>query len=369
MRGGTGGDGCVSFRREKYVPRGGPDGGDGGDGGNVILCSDPNLSTLLDVARRSLYAAQNGRRGRGAERTGKRGSDLVVGVPVGTVIREIREGHPPGEGKLLGELLHPGQLLVVARGGKGGRGNKAFATATRQTPRFAEEGGACEERLLYLELKLLADVGLIGLPNAGKSTLLKRISAASPKIAMYPFTTLQPNLGIVELGDYRRLVIADIPGLIEGAHKGLGLGIEFLRHIERTRVLVHLVSVESLISYLPAISGQAGSGEPGREEKKREEWAPVLASLENDYRKVERELNHYSPELSKKSRTVVLSKIDLIPRGEREYLAQLFSRSLEAPVRAISGITGEGLPALLQELDENVRRLQEAGTPLPSPED
>src|SRR5688572_22548566 len=229
VRSGSGGDGCVSFRREKYIPRGGPDGGDGGRGGSVILRADRNLGTLLDLSRKATYRADDGKKGGGNNRAGRNAPDLIVPVPVGTVVREALAERSPREGSLLGDLLEDGQELVVARGGKGGRGNKAFATPTRQVPREAEEGRPGDERKLYLELKLIADVGLVGLPNAGKSTLLSRLSRATPKIADYPFTTLTPNLGIAEVGDYRRIVIADIPGLIEGAHTGHGLGIEFLR--------------------------------------------------------------------------------------------------------------------------------------------
>jgi GTP-binding protein len=229
----------------------------------------------------------------------------------------------------------------VARGGKGGRGNRAFATSTRQAPRFAEEGEPGEERRLYLELKLLADAGLIGLPNAGKSTLLSRVSAATPKIADYPFTTLHPNLGLAELGDFRRLVIADIPGLIEGAHQGRGLGIEFLRHIERTRVLAHLVSVE------PALDLEAA----GRHGKAAE----VLGA---SYRTVEEELSRYSIPLAGKERLAVLTKIDLLPPASRRSLASAFSRAIGQPVWAISGVTGEGVPELLRALEERVAALR-----------
>jgi GTP-binding protein len=251
------------------------------------------------------------------------------------VVRELVPGGDPREGPLLGELLFDGQKLRVARGGKGGRGNKAFATSTRQAPRFAEDGEPGEERRVYLELKLLADAGLIGLPNAGKSTLLARVSAATPKIANYPFTTLHPNLGLAELGEYRRLVLADIPGLIEGAHEGKGLGHEFLRHIERTRVVAHLVSVE------PALELEAA----GHHRKA----ADVLA---DSYRTVGEELSRYSTPLAEKDRVVVLSKIDLLPPASRRSLAGAFSRAIDQPVWAISGVTGEGVPDLLRALEE-----------------
>jgi len=341
VRAGSGGDGFVSFRHEKYAPRGGPDGGDGGNGGSVFLKADGQLSTLTDVARRSVYSARSGKKGRGADRAGAKGADLEVSVPPGTVVREIVADREPREGPILGELLFDGQRLRVARGGRGGRGNKAFATSTRQAPRFAEDGEPGEERRVYLELKLLADAGLIGSPNAGKSTLLSRVSAATPKIADYPFTTLHPNLGLAELGDYRRLVIADIPGLIEGAHQGRGLGHEFLRHIERTRVLAHLVSVEPALDL--EFAGKQG------------EAAEVLAA---SYRTVEEELSRYSMPLAGKDRLAVLTKIDLLPPASRRSLASAFSRAIGQPVWAISGVTGEGLPELLRALEERVAALR-----------
>ena len=367
VRAGTGGNGCASLRREKYAPRGGPDGGVGGDGGSVILRADAQLSTLTDIARRSLYAAENGRKGTGANRTGRKGQDLIVDVPPGTLIRDVVGDQPPSEGRILGELLVPGQTLVAAKGGKGGRGNKAFATSTRQTPRFAEEGVKGEERRIYLELKLLADVGLIGLPNAGKSTLLARISDATPKIADYPFTTLHPNLGIAELSGFRRLVVADIPGLIEGAHEGHGLGIEFLRHIERTRILVHLVSLEAAI---PALGG---APEPAQEvpqakdptlvpEGKAGDPEEGLRILARDFRTIESELCHYSQSLAQKPRVVVLSKADLFSPEDRELLIREFSLRIGVPVRILSAVTGEGTRDLLQELDRRVRE-SKAGDP------
>ncbi|MGD2175514.1 MAG: GTPase ObgE, partial [Candidatus Brocadiaceae bacterium] len=234
VKGGDGGDGCVSFRREKYVPRGGPDGGDGGDGGDVILEADPNLFTLLDLVSRARYAAGDGERGKPKNQDGANGEDVVVRVPAGTLVID-RDAE-----LTIADLDEPHRRVVVARGGNGGRGNTHFASATHQTPREYEEGEPGQERNLQLELKLVADVGLIGLPNAGKSTLLSQISAAHPKIAAYPFTTLQPVVGIVETPDYERFVVADLPGLIQGAHEGKGLGDEFLRHVERTRLLVHL---------------------------------------------------------------------------------------------------------------------------------
>jgi len=319
VRSGSGGDGCVSFRREKYIPRGGPDGGDGGRGGSVYLRADRDLTTLSDLSRQTLYAARAGLRGGGNNRSGRSADDLLIDVPVGTVVREVTAGLPRSDGQLLGELLVHGQTLLVARGGRGGKGNKAFASSTHQVPREAEDGEQGVERKLYLELKLLADIGLIGLPNAGKSTLLSRVSAATPKIADYPFTTLKPNLGIAELGDFERLVIADIPGLIEGAHHGAGLGIEFLRHIERTSILAHLVSVE------------AGSPE----------------AMLRDYRTVEAELARYSKALGERRRLVVATKTDVLPGEDVRPLVEAFSRLLGGPVFPLSAVTGEGLRDLL----------------------
>ena len=313
VQAGAGGHGCVSFRREKYVPRGGPDGGDGGDGGDVILVADPQLHTLYDFYHQVHFRAENGRPGMGKKMKGRDGEDLLLKVPVGTVVKDAETG------EILGDLVEPGQTLVVARGGKGGRGNARFATPTRQAPKFAEPGKPGEERWLILELKLIADVGLVGLPNAGKSTLLSRISAARPKIADYPFTTLQPNLGIVSLSDHRRFVVADLPGLIEGAHRGVGLGLEFLRHVERTRVLLQVIDA---------------SGED-----------PL-----QDFEIVERELAHYHPELPRKPRAVALNKIDVVP--DRKSLEKL-KEELEPkghPVYLISAATGEGLPELLEGL-------------------
>jgi GTP-binding protein len=333
VRSGAGGNGCMSFRREKFVPRGGPDGGDGGRGGDVILSADCRLSTLMDLSRRSLWAAEGGRPGRGANRTGRNGRHLVVPVPVGTVAREVLPDLPPREGRLVADLVRDGETVVVARGGKGGRGNKAFATATFQVPRVAEEGMAGVERKLYLELKLLAEVGLIGLPNAGKSTFLAAISAATPKIADYPFTTLEPHLGIAEIGDYRRLVVADLPGLIEGAHRGQGLGFEFLRHIERTEVLVHLVSVES------------------------EDPARVAA----DYRLVEAELGRYSRPLADKPRLVAASKVDLLAPERRESFCRELERALGTEVQGFSAVTREGVRGLVEKAARLVDERRDGG--------
>ena len=313
VRAGDGGNGCVSFRREKHVPKGGPDGGDGGDGGSVYIHSDKSINTLLDFAGRHHWNAQRGGDGMSRSMFGKKGDDLIIAVPPGTIIYDL------GKDIALKDLNGPDLTVCVAHGGRGGRGNNRFATATNQTPRTAEDGKPAQARRLRLELKLIADVGLVGLPNAGKSTLLSRISAARPKIASYPFTTLQPNLGIVELTDYRRLVIADIPGLIEGSHQGQGLGHEFLRHIERTRVIVHLVDIA-------AIDGS----DPVR-----------------NYHIIRDELTQHSPELARKPEFIVASKLDLDPDGDK---FRLFSRQLGRQVLAVSSVTGAGLRELMELL-------------------
>jgi GTPase len=237
VKAGDGGNGCVSFRREKYIPKGGPDGGDGGNGGSVVFVADPHKDTLLDFSGKHHWTAPRGEAGMGKKMFGKGGEDLVIPVPPGTMVFDLDQGI------LLADLNEPGRRIVIARGGKGGRGNWHFRTPTNQAPRYAEPGEEGQERRLRLELKLIADVGLVGMPNAGKSTLLRAISAARPKVADYPFTTLEPQLGIVELTGYRRLVVADIPGLIEGAQHGAGLGHAFLRHIERTKIIVHLLDL------------------------------------------------------------------------------------------------------------------------------
>lgn len=307
---GKGGDGCLSFRREKYVPKGGPDGGDGGLGGSVRLEVNAHIRTLLDCREQPRYRADSGRAGSGSNRTGKDGEDVVINVPPGTVVKD------PESGGILADLVSPGTSWVAARGGRGGRGNARFATATHQAPRRADPGEPGEERWLELELKLIADVGLVGLPNAGKSTLLSRISRARPRIADYPFTTLEPNLGIVSRDAERQFVVADLPGLIEGAHQGKGLGLEFLRHVERTRVLVFLLDV-------------------------------TRPSPGDDLRLLENELARHSATLSEKPRMVTLSKADLLPP----------SAHAEAAVRAelpeallISAHSGLGMEAWLDRV-------------------
>ena len=272
---GTGGSGASSFRREKFVPMGGPDGGDGGRGGDVVVRGDSNLATLLDFTYRDFWQAERGEHGMGSNKTGRSGGGVVLPVPPGTVIRDADTN------ELIGEILEDREEIVVARGGRGGRGNAAFATATHQAPREWQPGEEGERRNLELVLKLIADVGLVGQPNAGKSTLLSVISAARPKIADYPFTTLSPNLGVVQLSDHRTFVVADIPGIIEGAHEGRGLGLQFLRHIERTRVLAFLIPVDSM------------------------DW-------QGEYDTLRREVRSYSEELATKPHCVVFTKMDLM---------------------------------------------------------
>ncbi len=322
---GDGGNGCLSFRREKYVPRGGPDGGDGGRGGDVLLIADPQLSTLLDYHYRQHYRAERGQHGGGKKKTGASGEDLVLRVPPGTGVKDSDSG------EVLGELLQPGDRLVVARGGRGGRGNAAFASPTNQAPREHEPGQVGEERRIELELKLIADVGLVGKPNAGKSTLLSAVSAARPKVADYPFTTLEPHLGVARLSSERTLVVADIPGIIEGAHEGKGLGLRFLRHIERTRILAYMIPVDC--------------------------EDPVA-----EYQLLRGELEEYSRELASKPHCIVFSKADLLgPEGD---VGREEPPSIDAPEAfgafVVSGVARIGLKELLDRLWEIVRRVAEA---------
>jgi len=313
VKAGQGGRGAVSFRREKYVPRGGPDGGDGGDGGDVIFVADGNLNTLFHLTHRRLWRAADGAPGRGTNCAGRNGRDSVIPVPPGTIVKDRDRG------LVLKDLTRTGDRFVVAAGGSGGRGNARFATSIIQAPRRFEPGRPGETRWITLELKLLADVGLVGLPNAGKSTLLRRISAARPKVADYPFTTLHPHLGIATASGMRTLVVADLPGLIEGAHRGTGLGDRFLRHIERTAVLAHLVDL-----------------------------APFEGpTSEEAYRVIRNELAAYSPVLAAKLELVVGTKADM--PGAAEALRRL-RKALGVPVVGISALTGEGIPALLREL-------------------
>lgn len=318
VRSGNGGNGCVSFRREKYIPRGGPDGGNGGDGGHVILEADENVTTLLDFRHRTKWAAKNGLPGSSRDCTGASAEDLVLRVPPGTLVFDRDSGD------LIVDINTPGMQRIVARGGRGGWGNTHFKSSTNQTPREFTEGEAGEERWVRLELKLLADVGLVGMPNAGKSTLLRAISRARPMVADFPFTTLHPQLGIVELDYTRRMVVADIPGLIEGAAQGAGLGHDFLRHIERTRVLVHLLDLAPL-----------DGSDPVR-----------------NYEVIRRELAGYSIALAEKEEVIALNKVDLVAEDEREVLIERLAGRLgfgrgERPF-VISGLTGSGLKPLLE---------------------
>jgi GTP-binding protein len=324
VRGGKGGDGCVSFRREKYVPKGGPDGGDGGRGGSVYLVAKAGVDTLLDLAGRHHYHAQNGRPGSGANRSGRTGKDRLVIVPTGTLVYDDQSG------RLLKDLVEDGQQVCVARGGRGGRGNARFASSTHQAPRRFEPGLKGQERMLRLELKLIADVGLVGLPNAGKSTLLARLTKARPKIAAYPFTTRQPQLGILELPGYRRLVLADLPGLIQGAHQGAGLGDAFLRHIERTRVIVHLVE----------LCPPCGAPSPAEA-----------------HRIIRDELGNYSPALAEREEIIVGSKLDLTGAPAA---AEELRQALGKPVLGTSGVSGVGLRELAETMWTVVERVRQA---------
>lgn len=322
VRAGGGGNGCVSFRREKYVPRGGPDGGDGGRGGDVIIQVDRNLRTLMDFRYRRNYPAGRGEHGQGSHKTGKDGESLIIRVPTGTVVKDFNTG------EMIADLKVPGKEVVVARGGKGGRGNARFATSTRQAPRFAEKGEPGEKRILKLELKLLADVGLVGFPNAGKSTILSRVSAARPKIADYPFTTRTPILGMVYLEEDKSFVLADIPGLIEGAHRGAGLGHQFLRHVERTRLLIHVVDMAAV---------------EGRDPRK-------------DFLVVNEELRKYHPLLAERPQLVAANKMDL--PGAKDNLTRFCQQQEDKyPIFPVCALTGEGLKELMWEA---TRRLEQS---------
>jgi GTP-binding protein len=319
VKAGDGGNGAVAWRREKFIPRGGPAGGDGGHGGDVALVVDPQLSTLLDYRYVHEHKARSGEHGGGSDMNGKDGPDLELRVPPGTVVKDAATG------ETIVDLSEPDQRVVIAKGGRGGLGNMNFATSTNQAPRYAEDGTPGEERDLLLELKLLADVGIVGYPNAGKSTLISRISRARPKIADYPFTTLAPNLGVVGWRDDRSFVVADIPGLIDGAHAGAGLGHQFLRHVERCRVLVHLV--------------EGANPEPGR--------TPAA-----DFRAINAELALYSPELAKKPQIVAVTKVD-VPEARaagEKFAKALAKRKKPLKVHLISSATGEGLDPLLDAI-------------------
>lgn len=315
VKAGDGGNGVVSFRREKYVPKGGPDGGDGGDGGSVYIIADSNLATLLDFRYAPHYKAGRGAHGQGSRKSGLSGKDIVIKVPCGTLIKDSESG------EVIADLTEHGAKVLVAKGGKGGRGNQHFATPTNRAPRYAEPGQPGEERMLELELKLLADVGLVGFPNAGKSTLISVLSAAKPKIADYPFTTLEPNLGIVHYQDYKSFVMADIPGIIEGASEGKGLGLKFLKHIERTKVLAILLPADSL-------------------------------DLKSDYNILTAELKTFSPALAAKPKVVVISKMDLAPEGFE------IPKFRGVKVVAISSVMQQGLDALKTLLWEKINQVK-----------
>jgi GTP-binding protein len=319
---GTGGSGQVSFRREKFVPMGGPDGGDGGKGGDVYVQGDDNLATLLDYTYRDKWAADRGQHGEGSNRTGKSGEDVVLPVPTGTVVRDMNSG------TVLGEILDANDRILVAKGGRGGKGNAFFATSTHQSPREWQPGEEGEERTLELELKLIADVGLVGEPNAGKSTLLSVISAARPKIADYPFTTLSPNLGVVPLSGSRTFVVADIPGIIEGAHEGKGLGLQFLRHIERTRLLAFLITVDSM-------------------------------DYQGEYDRLRSEIRSYSATLADKPHCVVFTKLDLL--GE-EYVPELRTDAAFG-IFSISGAARTGLQPMLEAWWAELSKLRQVRLP------
>jgi len=323
IKAGDGGRGCVSFRREKYVPRGGPNGGDGGNGGDIIMVARRNMSSLLDHRYQQHYRAKRGEHGRGKDQHGKNSEHLLIPVPMGTIVKDFETE------EFLGDLTENNQELIVAKAGRGGKGNARFVSSTNQAPKIAEPGGEGEEKTLKLELKLLADVGLLGFPNAGKSTLISTISAARPKIADYPFTTLVPNLGVVSYGDGATFVLADIPGLIEGAHEGAGLGIQFLRHIERTKILIHLLDLSPITNRDPI----------------------------EDYETMNRELKAYSEELSKKPQILALNKIDITEaREDLEKIEKHFSKS-GIKTFPISSATGEGTKELVWEVVRHLENL------------
>jgi GTP-binding protein len=325
VRGGNGGNGVTAFRREKFVPRGGPSGGDGGRGGSVYLESTEGLNTLLHFRYNPEHKAGRGRHGEGSKRHGQDGDDLTVFVPVGTVVCD------ESTGEQLHDFTRAGERVIVAAGGRGGRGNAQFATSTNRAPRYHQDGQAGEERVLVLELKLIADVGLVGLPNAGKSTFISRVSAARPKIADYPFTTLEPHLGVVDLGEFKTFVVADIPGLIKGAHEGAGLGDRFLRHIERTKLLLHLVDMSGLSK------------------------DPI-----DDYHVITRELAAYSDEVARKPRIVVATKLDAVDDEERLADFREFCRSHGLECYAISAATGAGVQELLRVIERKLDAMREA---------
>ena len=320
---GNGGNGAISFRREKYVAAGGPDGGDGGKGGNIYFEVDPDSNTLIDFRYNKKFKAENGKNGEGAHKYGKSGEDLYIKVPIGTIVRDAKTN------KVLADLSHEGQKELILAGGRGGKGNSHFATSTRQAPRFAQDGEKGEEKELILELKLLADVGLIGFPNVGKSTFLSMTTSATPKIADYHFTTLEPNLGVVKTDYGDSFVIADIPGIIEGASEGTGLGLQFLRHIERTRLLLHVIDV---------------SGSEGRN--------PV-----EDFHTINNELKQYSEKLSQRKQIIVANKIDVMQDEELYKVLEKVARENNMEIYKISAATGQGISELIKHVSEVLKTL------------
>lgn len=323
---GKGGDGCVSFRREKFVAKGGPDGGDGGKGGNVIAVANENINTLIQYRYTKLFKAEKGQNGQGSNKTGSTGKDILLQLPRGTEIYDITDG----KREKLGELIEPDQQIILAKGGNGGRGNNRFKSATNKAPRYAKVGGNSEYRELEIVLKLMADVGLVGFPNAGKSTLISSVSDAHPKIADYEFTTLEPSLGVVKVSDYESFVMADIPGIIEGAHDGKGLGIQFLKHIQRTRILLFLIDINST--------------------------SPLT-----DYLKLKKELHSYDSMLDKKYHLIVLSKCDTVPEDKiTERLDQIkanFAENIEEKIYHISAVSGQNINKLKLDLYKLIKKI------------
>jgi len=320
IKSGKGGNGCISFRREKYVPRGGPNGGDGGKGGDIIFKASSQLSTLIDFRYKFHYRAKNGTHGQGGDKTGKNGEDEIVTVPCGSILKDFITG------EVIAELLKDGEEKVILKGGKGGKGNTHFKTSTNRAPRISEEGRPGEERTIIIELKLIADIGLVGFPNAGKSTLISKISAAKPKIAEYPFTTLIPNLGIVKYRDYDSFVVADIPGIIEGASDGKGLGIRFLRHIERTKLLAFLIDVTNI-------------AEQDLQTKK-----DIKNFIFGNYKVLLNELNRYDDKLLDKPHILCLTKIDILSDDIKKIIKSIKSKEMD--IVPLSSITGENLDGL-----------------------
>ena len=324
VKGGDGGNGCVSFRREKYIPKGGPNGGDGGRGGMVIIRATTAKNSLLDFKYRSHFKAERGMHGQGKDMHGRKGKDCIVEVPVGSILKDAESN------EILVDLLSDSQEFIAAHGGSGGRGNAHFASGANRTPRYATNGKEGEQRWLRIELKLLADIGLVGLPNAGKSSLLRRLSAANPKVADYPFTTLEPQLGVLKFRYHDPCIIADIPGIIEGAHQGAGLGLSFLKHIERTKVLLHLVDISD-----------------------DDYW--------HHYQIVERELEQYKAELARRVRLIILNKIDLVDPEMTAEITSSFNK-LGCTTIALSALSGEGIEGLKEEIINSLETIDDGSS-------